>query len=696
MNLDKHQQSTVTDISLAGPREEWPLTFAERQMATEQFLKPDSVEYNLNLANALSGPLDVPRLERALRALVSKHRVLRSRYLVRPEGFVRILADTEVKLTRVTASSDEVEAKIMAADRPYRLSEEPLYRFTLYTVPHADAPNEAVLHLGFHHAVIDGIGYHYILNDLWSLYTEAADSTPTRPDYLDYAVWASTNKEDDGEEFFADMFQAGLPENEMPTKPQRPDILPLPESEIIQRIPIQPIKNFADSLEVTVYTALMAAWGLTLAKFCGSEDVVLGTAMSARKHPQTEAMPGMFANILPVRIRFQGEDSLHDYVRQCGKTLKSLRERRTYPFGNLVQTLAPERNDSRYPLFDMLVNYLHEPPAPTVPGLTIRPVTIKLQAVAVDLRVEMRRDRGDLSICLLYSNRLYEDVVAEKIVEHFCAVLERMTTGHEMTLEDAAELPETQRRQLLVDFLPPKSEENLGHTLVDLFRERARQFASRPAVVAVKAAATGRETRETIDYATLDRLTDALAVHLTAKGIGRGKTVGVLVRRHAMMVIGALGILKTGAAYVPLDPTYPSERLEFMLEDAAASLVILDTELGELLPGFLGERLSSDAVRKLNEVAVTSVLPEGPEPNDTVVLLYTSGTTGKPKGVMLSHANLLSFSTWFCRHFTMTELDNAAAYASYGFDACLMDLYPTLLAGASTLSRRKCGLTCRN
>lgn len=224
--------------------------------------------------------------------------------------------------------------------------------------------------------------------------------------------------------------------------------------------------------------------------------------------------------------------------------------------------------------------------------------------------------------------------------------------------------------QLLDRFNETEAEYDHTETVIDRFRAQAKALPEHTAVVY-------RDKRYT--YAQLDRVTDSLAAYLSEKGIGREQAVAVLVPRSEFMPVASIGISKAGAAYLPLDPTYPPDHLEFMMRDAGAKLLIADEALLPLVPGYTGEVLLTKEIPALPDA---EALPEGPRPEDLFILLYTSGTTGTPKGCMIEHRNIAAFCHWYRRYFELTPASRAAAYASYGFNANMMDTYPTLTAGA--------------
>ncbi len=652
-------------IEKASARACWPLTFAERQMAAEQHMNPSSVSYNINLALSIAGPLDVPRLEQALDALVERHTALRSYYpMENGEMIHRVAAGAKVSLQRESCERDEVENRIHKANVPYDLSALPLFRFTLYQT----GSQTAVLNLAMHHIIMDGMSGGVMLDELWRLYNGEV-LPPLELDYTDYAVWQSEHaQEEEGVAFFTQMFSDGVPENEMPTLAHRPDILPFADVDCERLIGLEQVDTAALNMGVTTYELLFAAAALTLAKYCASEDVTLGTAMNGRPLAQMANMVGMFVNTLPVRVKAPAVLPLDAYVKTVADSIRCVKRHQTYPFEKIVPMLAPDRNASRSPVFDIIVNYLAEIPLPAVKGLTLGVLPIKRQALAMDLMLEFLREGANLRIVLSYSRKLYQDEVALGMMEQLSEMIANIAQGNrQKPLCDIAELPDAQRKQILEDFAGERSNENLGKTLVDLFRRQAAKTPQGRAVVFADRALT---------YAELDDVTDRIAAYLAAQSAGNA--VGILVHRSEMMPVCALGVMKSGSAYLPLDPGYPAERLEFMLQDAGVALVIADEELIDRIPGYTGAFLLARDIAKLPG----GDIPAPPLILDTMILLYTSGTTGKPKGVMLSHGNLTNFCTWYCKYHNLTEKDNIPAYASFGFDANMMDTYPALMCGA--------------
>lgn len=658
---------STKELTKADLREEWPLTFAERQMTAEQGMNPASVAYNINLTYAVSGPLDVPRLQTALNKLLNRHLVLKSCYPVRNgDSFRRINKETVVEIQTENCPADKIKERIDQENKPFDLENGPLFKCRLFQT----APDEYILHFCVHHIILDGTAAKIMMTELIQLY-EGDELQPLEFDFQDYAVFQNRNPENpEDEEYFKKMFSDGLPENEMPTRPLRPDVLPFVETEILKEIRGEMLQKPSRRFGVSRYGIMAAALGITLAKYCASEDVIIGTAMSGRNTPEEEKIVGMFVNMLPLRLRPENSMPVKEYILQTAQTVQDVKKHQTFPFEKLVPMLAPDRNASRSPVFDVIFNYLPEIPLPLEKELKWTHTYFRKQALAIDILLEAVYDSEKVSLTLSYSPQLYLEEIMENFMEQYLCVLKRLenASGNE-TVADIAEMPEGQRRQILEDFKGFRTDVNDGKTVVDLFRVQVQKTPGNRAVTA---------GAKTLSYKELEETTNRLASYLNQKGIQKGDYVGIMVHRTEMMPLCALGVLKAGAGYLPMDPGYPNDRLQFMAEDAGIKIIIADRDLYEKFTNIPGEFVDTSVTSELPAAAGLSF----PAPEDNLILLYTSGTTGNPKGVMIQHRNLSNFLHWYSRTNQITEKDNIPAYASFGFDACMMDMFPTLVNGA--------------
>lgn len=658
--------SETSELLAAGDRPYWPLTDAESQMVAEYALHPGTVAYNIEDTLSLKGKIDADRWEKALKDLVARHRILRSSYPMHEGEYRHVIHDeVPVDLLRLECAPEEVEDRIKDLNRPYDLETGPLFRFSLLVT----GPETGVLVLAFHHIVLDGSCAGILIKDLEDLYNGKPLPTPG-PDLFDWAVWRKEHpRGPEAEAFFMGMFQDGLPEYEMPTRPLRPDNLPIPDRTVEWTMAAKAIDDTARHYGVTAYTLMMAVIGMVVGKYTASEDVVVGAAMSGRAESNSQSIVGMFANTLAIRLKPLGTDDFDVYLAEVQALLNDVKRYQDYPLHELVRGLELDRVPSRNPVYDILVNYISRLPVIALDDLEAVYHHRANQRLPIDLQLEIFREGDDMRFELSYSEALYLPEIPENMADQLRVSLDRVCADPGLSLVDALEVPEKLRRRLLEDFSGMENNEGKGLTVVDQFREEARHRPGRPAV---------RSQDTLLAYGDLDDLTDRLACELSRRGIGRGDCVGVLVGRNEMMPVGGLGVLKSGAAYLPLDPSYPADRLEFMLQDAGVKLLIADQALCEVIPSFDGDVLFTDEIDRLP----LGKAPQGPREEDLFVILYTSGTTGKPKGVCIHHDNMTHFCAWYRRYYGVKETDGVAAYASFGFDACLMDLYPALTTGA--------------
>lgn len=641
-----------------------PLTFAEKQMAIEYGLNPESVAYNANFAFHLRGAVDKDRLTSALNELIRRHIIFRASYRLVRGDYVREIAEKlTVSIACIPAALVEVRDKITALNTPFDLAQPPLMRVHLFEC----GAEESVLHFCMHHIIIDGTSAAVVADELWRLY-RGEQLPEVALNYLDYAAFAKTLPPARGLDFFEEMFREGVPENDMPTRVIRPEELPAVDTLCTVQADRTLVAAAARRFGVTTFELLAAALGLTLAKYTGGEAVVLGTAMSGRTDAGAERIMGMFVNTLPMLIKPDYTAPVADYLRQVRDIVGAVKRHQTCPFEKIAQALVPERTSQRAPVFDVMLNYLNELPGSDIDGLNVSHFAVDGQALRYDMVFEIFRGADALSLSLAYSEQLYEPEIINGFMEQFVTLLARLdkSDGTE-TLEEISELPENQRRNILDNFGGRETQQP-GESIVDLFRAQAAKTPQKLAVVS-------GETRLT--YQEFDRQTDRLASCLMSLGVKRGDVVGVMVRRTEMMPVCSMGVLKAGAIYMPMELQYPDERLEYMAEDSNISVMVKDRDV-EKLPGFAGTILYTDALSALAE----GTLPAPPALTDGFIVLYTSGTTGKPKGVRLSHANVLNFSLAYQRICGITSEDSVPAYASFGFDANMMDTYPTLISGA--------------
>ena len=678
--IDAKTGRKIRSFDCAPVRESWPLTYTERQMIAEQQMSPDSNAYNAKFTFQIEGSLNLARFEEALKIWISRYRLFRSYYPMVDGKFVHRLAkEVPIKLVRMECSREQALAKIEEFNTSYDLTTAPLFRFFLFKT----GPAQHIFHFNIHHIIADGTSLIGIIEELWKLYKNkrAKKFHLEKQDFLDYALWQDRYEDVTAKkQFFLDLFKDGVPENEMPIRTLRPEILP--HATQVSRplfFDISQIEAAARRLHISVALFMTTAVSLTLAKYCDTEDLALGMIMNGRTHPQTKQMVGMFVNSVPIRFKPKAGYTLTKYIAESAQMFRGALENQTCPFELLAPLLAPKRSLSRKPVFDAIVNYRGEIRSYEGAGLKISSVQM-WQATQIDLQFEIVRSISRMGVSISYSDKLYKQAIINGILDLFEKVIAEMSRpeGEQKQLADITDLPDNQKNLLLHNFVGKRTVWPLQNTFLDLF---ARCCEQQRAKRQSKTAVIFRQKR--ISYPQLDAWSSQIARLLQKQGVGRGMYVSVLIKRSELMPVCALGIVKAAAAYVPLDEAHPSSRLEYILKDTHTNVLIADEKLLSLVPHYRGKVITTQQIRQLAAKPAVVLTGPTPRPEDVFVVLYTSGTTGKPKGVLLTHRNIGVLCQETQTHFALTSKDNTASCAGFGFDACLADWYPTLATGAS-------------
>ena len=424
-----------------------------------------------------------------------------------------------------------------------------------------------------------------------------------------------------------------------------------------ERVNYSLLKEFADRRGVRLSTVLNGAFSYLLSRYSGGDQSLFASFYHGRDS-RLDSTLGMFIKTYPVYADFSGDDSISDFLNKLDAQVTLNRENSLYSYVDFCEDTR--LNPS------VLFAYQGEIPAQVdFCGSKTLPVLLPTKDAKSAFELTVRKEDNRFIAHAVYRQDEYDDAIIGGMIESLDKVLEEMLTKSKISEIDM--LTESQLKKL-DDYNHSEFEYEITD-IVTLFRRQVEKTPDNIAVVYLDREYT---------YKELDRLTENLAAFLKSKGIGRNQAVSVLIPRCEYMPIASLGVLKSGAGYQPLDPSYPSERLEFMINDADAQYLIADRELMTKVPNYSGPVLYIDEIPNLPDA---EKIKENPDIHDLFIMLYTSGSTGVPKGVMLEHGNLYCSCKWYIETFKVNETSRASAYASYGFDAHMQDMYPVLLSG---------------
>jgi amino acid adenylation domain-containing protein len=691
-----HVGASTVKIALRrrAPGEPVPLSYAQERLWFLDRMTPGLAAYNLPLAVRLAGRLDWSALARAWAAVVARQEALRTTFQFeqgRPVQAIAAPADVPALLPvlDLRRAGCEVESDRLIADesrRPFDLREGPLFRARLLWL----ADEEHLLLLTLHHIVADGWSFGVLAGELSALYN--GEPLPPLPlQYADYAVgqreWLDGGALAEQMAYWRSQL-AEVPALRLPADRPRPAVQSHRGGEVWTELPVAldaALRRLCRSEGVTLFMALLAGFEVLLARLSGEEDFAVGTAIANRERPELFGLIGFFANTLALRSDLGALGGDAPTVRQLlarvrARTLGAYAHQ-DLPFGKLVLELRPVRDTSQSPLVQVMLVLQNTPlPALRLGDLRATPLALPGESAIFDLTLAMREVDGRLACRFEYDAELFDPVTVARFAGHFEQLLERAAADPERRVAALPMLAAAERQQLLIEWNTiPDSHPGESVSTVQAFFQA--QAARTPEALALFGAGVGGAADRRLSYGELAQRAARLARRLRARGVGPETRVGLFAERSVEMIVAMLGILESGAAYVPLDPEYPAERLAFLLADAGIALVVTagpQVPLSDLPAGVSTLDVDSDEAAEPESLSANSVLPAA-----LAYVIYTSGSTGVPKGVGVSHASAVAFLSWCLATFPRELFRGTLASTSMAFDVSVFEIFGTLAQGGT-------------
>ncbi|WP_406217955.1 amino acid adenylation domain-containing protein [Streptomyces canus] len=659
-----------TEIPRADRTAALPLSYGQQQMWFLGRLEPDSPEYLVPLVLRLRGALDTEALERAWQGVVDRHEILRTRYELAGDEPVQIVDPPRpLPLAHATAANDAEVRALVEADlaRTFDLGRDWPVRGRLVRV----SDDEHVLAVVFHHIACDAWSTQVFGQELSELYAGAAPA-PLAVQYADYASWQRTTMTEEVVTRHLDHWKAalaGLPPLELPADRPRPPVRDGAGDAVPFEVPdhlAARLRQLAADRDSTLFMLFLAAYQTLLARHTGRTDIAVGTVVSGRGRPELQQLIGYGINSLVMRGDLSGDPTFTGLLARTRATVLDAYDHQDVAFAQVVEALAPERDLSRTPLFQVAFT-LHgdRGAAFDLPGVRAEPFAGSGRVAKFDLDLQVREGAdGTLGGRLEYATALFDRTTIERLAGHLVRLLHAIADAPEAPLSALEILGEQERAVLLG---PPREQAPVTRRVHELFEEQAARTPHRTAL-------TFEGTHLT--YAELDARANRVAHALIAKGVGPETLVGLSLERGIELVPALLGILKSGAGYLPLDPANPADRLAYIVEDAQAPVVVTTSDHAHLFDVelLLLDRDPLDGLPDTNPG-----VPGSPE--NLIYTIYTSGSTGRPKGVALTHANVARLLERGHEHYAFAETDVWPLFHSYAFDVSVWEMWGALLFG---------------
>ena len=666
------------------------LSFAQERLWFLEQLDPGSAAYHIPLAVRFEGRLDVETLRRCFNELVRRHEALRTSFVLFEESPAQVVApslelDLHVTDLRALAEPERESAAsrlaLEEARAPFDLARAPLMRASLLRLSDA----EHLLLLTMHHIVSDAWSMSVLVREASALYEAFAQGRPSPlapppVQYADYAEWQRESLTGDVLEgqlrYWKEQLGGLRPVLELPTDRPRPESQDFSGAALSFRLTPEfssALRAFCRREGATVYMTLLAAFQTLLQRMTGQDDLAVGAPIAGRNRAETEGVIGFFVNTLVLRARFAGDPTFRELLAQVKETTLGAYAQQDLPFERLVEELQPERDRGRNPLVQV-VFALQNVPATSfdAPGLVLRPEEVPSTTTRFDLELHVWDTPEGLRGDLVYSVALFERDTAARLLRYFQTLLRSIVADAGARLSELELLDESERRELLVVWNGPRRPYPREACVHELFEAQAERT---PEAVALEYAG------ERVSYRALNARANRLARRLRARGVGADARVGLCVERSIEMVVALLGILKAGAAYVPLDPAQPLARLLFMVEDTQARLILSVESLEGALPACGVPLVMLDADWREIEAEPEGNLSPPLAADGLAYVTYTSGSTGEPKGVAVTHRGVVRLvkENDYAR---FAEDEVFLQLAPLAFDASTFEIWGALLSGA--------------
>ncbi len=662
------------------------LSYGQQQLWFLENLESGTPAYVFCNAIKLSGELNSNAIEHSINRIIERHEILRTVYDSH-EGkpFQRILPHQYEKLDILDLSElneQDKDRKIKfeaetEAKQPFDIRTQKCIRYKLLKV----SDNEHILLLTMHHIVFDGWSLGVLFNELSKHYSDylqdAKSVAPLTIQYADYASW-QRNYLNSGEldrqlGYWTEQLQGDLPVLTLPSDRPRPAVQSFNGNlhffEIDSDL-TNALKFIAKKHECTLFMVLLSAYYILLNRYTGQEDLLVGSPIASRNHADIESLIGFFVNTLVLRANLSGELEYSALLNQLRRTTMDAYAHQDVPFEILVEKLKPERDLSYNPIYQVMFALQNTPPPSSeFSGLNMSLQEIDSGTALFDITLNMWEENGRLKGYFEYNTDLFDESTIIRMTGHYCNILSSVANNYDIKLNEISLLGAHESRMLIEEWNDTDLEPVSYTSICQLFDQEANTNPDSIAIV---------HKSQSISYGELKEKSEKVASILIDKNESTSPFVGICLERSIDMFIGIMGVLKAGYAYAPIDPSYPKDRIEHIINDAGLSIILTSTDKKESLPAFDPDNLITlDNMDYLNNEAINDTLQNTENP---AYIIYTSGSTGLPKGVPITHKNLL--------HSTISRInyyaDKVSAFmllSSFSFDSSVAGIFWTLCTG---------------
>ncbi|HEX3046203.1 MAG TPA: amino acid adenylation domain-containing protein [Bacillota bacterium] len=652
----------------------YPTSSAQKRLFIIGQFEKTGISYNIPMVMIIAGNLDLAKFDAAFHKLIKRHEAFRTSFELADGEPVQIIhQNVEFTISQLELEEKQVKQAIQEFIKPFDLKTAPLIRVLLIKL----GKNKHLLITDMHHIISDGISSNILMKEFAALYQ--GESLPElRIQYKDFAGWQNDLLKSETlklqKEYWLNQFSGEIPVLDLPADFPRPSVQSFEGDRIsfvFERQLTEALNQLSLETGATLFMLILSAYNILLSKYTGQTDVVVGSPIAGRNHPDLENIVGMFVNSLALRNAPEGKKRFVDFLGEVKENSLKAFENQDYQFEDLVEKLAIPRDVSRNPIFDTMFGLQDSRDTVIEAGnLQFTPYEFENKTAKFDLTFNAVANESGLEFILEYSTGLFTRDTVERFAGHFRNIVTKIIENPNRRLMDIDILSEAEKEQLLFQFNHTFTEYPRQKTIPQIFEEQAAKTPDQIALI---------YEDKRLTYAQLNDCSNRLARVLREKGAHPNECIGLLAERSLEMIIGILAIQKAGSAYLPLDPGFPEDRLRYMLEDCDANLLLAQVHLQNRIK-FRGEAIPLEA--DVFGRGDGSNLAPANAATDLAYVIYTSGSTGKPKGNLTTHHNIIRVVK-DTNYIDVMDSDVLLQLSNYAFDGSTFDIFGALLNGAS-------------
>jgi bacitracin synthase 3 len=674
--LQHAQTETIDELLPLSKREYYPVSSVQKRMIAVEQAGEIGTTYHTPAVWEIRGELDVERFKRAIQAVVERHESFRTSFhYIEGEIQQKVHRNVMWQLEQITLPNEQAAQNwVNQFIRPFSFNRAPLFRVGLVTI----SETHYFFVLDIHHSICDGITMEIIQRELSACYQQK-QLPEQRYQYKDFAVLEMSSREQArwkiAESYYQSLFAEDIPVLDLPTdfpRPAQQQFSGATKTVFLPKKVTERCMQMALESGSTLYMQLLAVYLILLARYSGQQSLIVGSIVAGRNRVEWENVCGMFVNTVPIRAEYDKTLTFSQWLQLVKSQVLAAQDHGRYPFGELLDALHINRDLARNPLFDtvfVMQNTVHH--AWDIPNLQITEKIVDRKHAMFDMTWEATETDAGIKLSVEYNTALFRSETIERMIQHFVHLLEQVQQHPELPLSQLVLVTEVEKKQLLSLSTGNECVLPEGKTVVHLFQAQVKKT---PNAIAVYG--KGKQ----LTYAQLDEQSTQLAGILQRRGVTVEKIVAICMEASVELFVSIWAVLKAGGAYLPIDPTYPADRIAYMLANSRTTLLLTDGR--STIPASYNGEVINSCDQWWKQQGTTS-LDKYASPNDLAYVIYTSGSTGRPKGVMVEHRALLNLVLWHNEYYQVSADDRSTKFAGLGFDASVWEIFPYLVKGST-------------